>query len=211
MAYTYCTNFPLNKSGTKYVSVGLEVHRKNPMILLSRTLDKVEIHLDADEFNHLAQAVNSMTLLLRQDVSSTEPLYLTDNLRIQVISIFECKQVLLERINEKNEVQNALYYCLPTWNNFEALLPCIQHLVTKYRDYSPVFERIVPSIVNYARSMKPEVNFNTLHLNVFQQTMLQIKPNDLPLDNCGDFDKIRCYYELVVYHPYPLALAFNNL
>jgi len=210
MAYVYFTSYALNKSATKHVAIALEVPKHSTRIILAKTMDKLEISLTPEEFKKFTEFIPTMTLLLRQDVASLQPEYISETLRVQVISIFDGKQVLLERVNEKMEVINSLYYCLGTWNNLEALLPCMQHLLLKYFEFAIHFDRMLPMIVNYARQKKPEVNFNTLHLNSFIKEMLQINPSDLPLDNCGSFDKIRCYYELVVYHPYFLALAFNN-
>ena len=114
MAYVYFTSYALNKSATKHVAIALEVPKHSTRIILAKTMDKLEISLTPEEFKKFTEFIPTMTLLLRQDVASLQPEYISETLRVQVISIFDGKQVLLERVNEKMEVINSLYYCLGT-------------------------------------------------------------------------------------------------
>lgn len=210
MAYIYETKYALNKSASKNLSVAVDIVSKKPKVLLSKTIDKIMLHLTFEEYFKVIEGFKPMTLLLRQDLASSEPTYVTDDIRIGVTDVLETKAVLIERLDSKNEVVGSIYYCLSTLNVFESLQYCIQHVINQYANFAHQFEKMTNVIVQYIREKRPLVNFETLHLSGFQRNVLQVNPVDLPLEDFGGFDKVRCFYEFAVYHPYLLSLSFNN-
>jgi len=136
MAYIYQTNYPLNKSGTKNISVALNIHNKQPMVLLCKSLDTVLIHFTFEEYRKLTEYIDAMGVFLRRDAATQGPIIVNETLRIHVGDCLDKKAVIIERLNDKGDVLVNVFYQLATWNFMEYVQPCVYHVMQQYEEHA---------------------------------------------------------------------------
>jgi hypothetical protein len=199
------TSYALNKSASKFVYVSSDAEKKVAILSLCKGIENVVIRLTDQELRNLQAESEVISSHLTKGCINEEGIKIGEGLHVKIQDIFNSKAVVIEKtVNQESTA--SLYYHPPTWNALKSLFPLLNHQMAINDLWALPILDLENTIVEDVVGRFSSQNFKQMHVFEFQDLLTRLNPSlydivgdDNPLNN---FDKIRCFYELVLYYPY---------